>query len=117
VAGTAALVTVSMVGLAFVPTTLAWLWAPLFGIGTGALFPLVLTLPLDLRETALDSTDLTAWMLGIGYFMSAIAPLLVGGLRDWTGSFEAAFGFLAFMGALSGMLVWLLKPRAGTAPR
>jgi CP family cyanate transporter-like MFS transporter len=111
VAGTAVVVTVAMLGLALAPAPLAWLWAPLFGLGTGALFPLVLTLPMDLRESAVDSTDLTVWMLGLGYLMSAVAPMLMGALRDWTGGFEAAFGFLALMGALCAMLALGLKPR------
>jgi CP family cyanate transporter-like MFS transporter len=113
VSATAAIITVAMLGLAFVPTTLAWLWAPLFGIGTGAIFPLVLTLPMDLRESAVDSTDLSAWMLGIGYAMSAAAPVLVGALRDLTADFTVAFGVLAAIGAISGITVLALR----TGPR
>lgn len=106
VAASAAVITVSMLGLALVPETAAWLWTPLFGLGTGAIFPLILTLPLDLRPSALESTDLTSWMLGIGYALSAVAPVVVGALRDLTGGFTAAFGMLAVTGALSGLLVW-----------
>jgi CP family cyanate transporter-like MFS transporter len=105
VAASAAVITVAMLGLALAPETAAWLWAPLFGLGTGAIFPLILTLPLDLRPSAVESTDLTSWMLGIGYGLSAVAPVFVGALRDLTG-FAAAFGALAVTGALSGLLVW-----------
>jgi CP family cyanate transporter-like MFS transporter len=107
----AAVVALSMVGLAATPESPGWLWAPLFGIGTGALFPLLLTLPIDLADSAFEATDLTAWMLGIGYLMSALAPVLVGALRDLTGEFDIAFAFLAVMGATSAALVWLLRPR------
>ena len=93
------------------PETPAWLWAPLFGLGTGALFPLLLTLPLDLADSAFEATDLTAWMLGIGYLMSAVAPVAVGALRDLTGGFDVAFAYLAVMGATSAALVWLVRPR------
>jgi CP family cyanate transporter-like MFS transporter len=111
VSASAALVAVSMVGLAFAPETPAWLWAPLFGLGTGALFPLLLTLPLDLADSAFEATDLTAWMLGLGYLMSALSPVVVGALRDLTGGFDVAFAYLAVMGATSAALVWLVRPR------
>jgi CP family cyanate transporter-like MFS transporter len=102
-------VTVAMLGLALTPETPAWLWAPLFGLGTGALFPLLLTLPLDLADSAFEATDLTSWMLGIGYLLSALAPVVVGALRDLTGGFAIAFAYLAAMGAVSAALVWRVR--------
>lgn len=60
----------------------------LFGIGNGAIFPLLLTLPLDLRKSPAEVTALTAWMQAIGYALTATGPPLAGALRDGTGGFR-----------------------------
>jgi cyanate permease len=49
-------------------------------------------------------TQLTAWMLGLGYFLSALGPVIVGALRDLTGGFTVAIAVVGMFGALSGLL-------------
>ncbi len=93
-----------MLGLAFAPTLAPWLWLIVFSLGSGALFPLVLTLPLDLGETEGAVTELTSWMLGFGYILSATGPLVVGGLYDLTGAFVLPMASLAVLGTFSGVL-------------
>jgi MFS transporter, CP family, cyanate transporter len=102
--GTALTMGAGMLGLALAPTAVAWLWIIVFSIGSGALFPLVLTLPLDLGESDGAVIELTAWMLGFGYFLSATGPLVVGGLYDLTGGFVLPLALLAGFGTLAGVV-------------
>jgi MFS transporter, CP family, cyanate transporter len=89
----AALVT-SAVGFAAVPGG-AWLWAAVVGLGTGAMFPLVMTLPVDVGRRPADVVSVTGLMLGVGYTIGAIAPLLLGAARDVTGTFTTTLWLIA----------------------
>jgi len=102
--GSGIVMTVGMMGLAFAPLVAPWLWLTAASVGAGALFPLSLTLPIDLRDDAVAVTQLTAWMLGLGYFLSALGPVIVGALRDLTGGFTVAIAVVGTLGALSGLL-------------
>jgi CP family cyanate transporter-like MFS transporter len=107
---TAVVMASAVLGLAIVPGTLPWLWVVSFGLGTGSIFSLMLTIPLDLGSSQGEVDELTGWMLGLGYILAAVAPALVGVGRDVTGSFEvplivmAVFGFGAGFVALSPAL-------------
>jgi MFS transporter, CP family, cyanate transporter len=87
----------------------AWLWAAMFGLAIGNLFPLVMTLPLDVADDAQSVAAFTGVMLGAGYAISATSPFVLGAMRDATGSFSAALwllvatcaGFLAVASTLS----------------
>jgi len=89
---TGAVVLVAFPGIAYAGALLA-------GIAQGGLFALVMTLPLDFERTPKHVGALVAMMLGLGYTIGAIAPFLLGAVRDATGSFDAvlwlAAGFLA----------------------
>lgn len=102
--GTASLMAAAVLGLALAPMAAPWLWVIAFGIGTGSIFPLMLTLPLDLRDSQAQIDELTGWMLGIGYAMSAFAPLLVGAGRDLTGGFELPLVLMSAAGFGTGLL-------------
>ena len=78
----------------------AWAWAALLGVTTGILFTTVMTLPLDVASAPAEIAAMTALMLGVGYTVSALAPTVLGALRDATGSFVAPFAVLASIGAL-----------------
>ena len=60
----------------------------LLGLGIGAYFPLALTLPVDVASDAADAASISALMLLIGYLLAAIAPVVLGLVRDATGDFE-----------------------------
>jgi MFS transporter, CP family, cyanate transporter len=98
---------VASVGLVVVPDA-GWAWTTLAGASTGALLVLSLKLPLDLFENARDVAALSGFMLAFGYWTGGAAPLILGVLRDASGSFSASF---AALGVLSlGLLViavWL----------
>lgn len=95
---------IGVLGIALLTTTGAWLWLTMFGLGTGAVFPLMLSLPLDLHDSPADVADTTAWMLGIGYLIAALAPVLVGALRDATGGFTLAVSLLGVLAIAAGVL-------------
>jgi CP family cyanate transporter-like MFS transporter len=79
-----------------------WLWAVLLGVGIGTLFPLAMTLPLDLSRDPAQAGAVTGMMLGIGYSITGLAPLVLGLVRDATGSFSASLWLIV---AIEGCLL------------
>jgi CP family cyanate transporter-like MFS transporter len=63
------------------------------------MFPMILTLPLDLAHRPADVGAFAALMLGGGYVLAAIAPLVLGAVRDETGSFAASLWMLVALAA------------------
>jgi CP family cyanate transporter-like MFS transporter len=96
----AALLALSTAGIAAFPEG-AWLWAALIGAALGALFPLILTLPLDVADASHDVGAAAGMMLGVGYLFSATAPLALGAVRDATGSFDASLWLLVVFAVTS----------------
>ena len=101
-----------LVGLT--PTSAAAVWLLVLGIGAGSMLPLMLALPLDMRATPAAVTDLSAWMLGVGYIMAASSPLLVGALRDATGSFAIPVGGMLTAAGVACALLVLTLPKAAS---
>jgi CP family cyanate transporter-like MFS transporter len=105
-----------LVGVGLIPlvTTWApWAWAVALGIGTGGLFPLTLTLPIDNSADAEEAGRLTAMTFFVGYMLSALGPVAVGGLRDLIGGYSVPFVALAVLS--TGMLAvsFRFRPRSG----
>jgi CP family cyanate transporter-like MFS transporter len=73
----------------------AWAWAALLGASAGMLFTIVMTLPLDAAGSRTEIAAMTTLMLGVGYSISAFAPVVLGAVRDASGSFTAALALLA----------------------
>ena len=73
----------------------AWAWAAVVGLCTGAMFPLVMTLPVDVGRRAEDVASATGLMLGVGYTIGAVAPLLLGAARDVTGTYTTTLWLIA----------------------
>jgi MFS transporter, CP family, cyanate transporter len=97
VIATTIVMAVGIAGLALVPTAAPWVWLTLFAVGNGALFPLTLTVPLDVATGPQEAATLSAWAQGLGYGISACGPVAVGALRDVTGSFAVPFLALAIV--------------------
>lgn len=101
---------IGLLGLTTLPA-FVFLWVALLGLGLGAVFPLVLTLPVDIATDPHEVGRLAAIMLLGGYVLSAAGPFLLGVLRDGLGDFEAGLWLLV---ATAGGLVlssWRLVPR------
>ncbi len=78
----------------------AWVWAAIAGLCTGAMFPLVMTLPVDVGRRPAEVGAVAAMMLGVGYTIGAIAPLALGAARDLTGSYTTTLWLIAGAGAV-----------------
>jgi CP family cyanate transporter-like MFS transporter len=73
----------------------AWLWAAALGAAMGVLFTTVMTLPLDAARERSEVAALSTLMLGVGYALSAIAPVALGAVRDATGDFTLPLVLMA----------------------
>jgi CP family cyanate transporter-like MFS transporter len=74
--------------LAAVPG-LAWAGAVAAGFANGALFVLLMVLPVDRSGNPTEVASIAGIMLGVGYTLAAVAPVALGGLRDVSGGFGA----------------------------
>jgi CP family cyanate transporter-like MFS transporter len=93
----------SCAGFVAVPAG-AWAWAVIAGLCTGAMFPLVMTLPVDLGRRPADVGAVAGMMLGVGYTIGAAAPLVLGAARDLTGTYTTTLWLIT---AASAVLVSL----------
>jgi CP family cyanate transporter-like MFS transporter len=109
-AGTVAVMAVGLFGIALAPNAAPLAWLIAFGGGGGSALALQLAIPIDLRASADEVARLTAWMLGLGYMLSAISPTLVGVLRDATGGFTVPITALAVLSLLGIVAAALLPP-------
>lgn len=107
--GAAMTTLIGLTGLALVPDP-AFLWAMILGLGTGAIFPVVLTLPVDAGGTAGDVAATAARMLLIGYVLSAIGPFVLGFARDVTGDFVTSLWLLVGLSVLLVALSAIITP-------
>jgi CP family cyanate transporter-like MFS transporter len=85
-------------------------WVILSGLALGAIFPLVLTLPLDVADQPSQVGAVAALMLLGGYIISSAGPFVLGAARDATGSFAVSLWLLVVLSVgLLGCCV-LLSP-------
>ncbi|HZG34215.1 MAG TPA: MFS transporter [Gaiellaceae bacterium] len=107
-----------LVGLVLAPGG-AYVWSGVVGFANGAMFPLVLTLPLDVEDRPARVGALVGMMLGVGYVLAALSPFALGAIRDATGSFTGALWVVVAVGALWLIAVLPLSRRRlglGSAP-
>ncbi|MGZ8750830.1 MAG: MFS transporter, partial [Pseudonocardia sp.] len=76
---------VAILGLIVAPAAAPVLWAVLYGLGTGAAFPLAMTLVLQRTRDVAQTGRLSASAQSIGYLIAATGPLVVGLLHETTG--------------------------------
>jgi CP family cyanate transporter-like MFS transporter len=111
IAGSVAFMCLGLFGIALAPELTpwaAWAYVAAFGVGGGSAFALQLAMPIDVRPTALGVARLTAWMLGLGYLLSAATPIIIGVLRDATGEFVVPMTLLAVVASLGVAVAFLL---------
>ena len=109
-AASSLVVTLGTIGLLLAPGMGALLCI-VVGVALGTLFPLVLTLPLDVASRPADVGAVTAMMFGIGYTLAALAPTGLGFIRDLSGDFNASLWVLVGVSALLTALTLMLSPR------
>jgi CP family cyanate transporter-like MFS transporter len=93
---------VALLGLLLVPGTAPAAWAILYGLGTGASFPLAMTLVLVRSRDAAQTGRLSAASQSLGYLLAATGPLAVGLLHEATGGWTA--GLVLLCAVLLGQL-------------
>lgn len=81
-------------GLLLAPEAAPVLWALLYGVGTGASFPLAMLLVLQRTRDAAQTGRLSAAAQSVGYLLAATGPLAVGLLHEATGGWRAGLGLL-----------------------
>ena len=99
----------SIIGIVLVPD-LAYLWVAVLGLGLGSIFPLVLTLPLDVTDEPGQVGSVASLMLLGGYALSALGPFALGAARDATGNFEASLWILVVVGVALVACCLLITP-------
>lgn len=87
----------AMIAIALVPD-LAFVWVAILGLTLGSIFPLVLTLPLDVADAPAQVGSVASLMLLGGYGVSALGPFVLGAARDATGNFDASLWILVVVG-------------------
>jgi CP family cyanate transporter-like MFS transporter len=78
----------------------AWAWASVVGLCTGAMFPLVMTLPVDVGRRPAEVGAVAGLMLGVGYTIGAVAPLALGAARDLTGTYTTTLWLIVASGVV-----------------
>jgi MFS transporter, CP family, cyanate transporter len=89
----------------------AFAWAVLAGVALGTVFPISLTMCLDVAHGPAEAGAAAALMFLAGYPLAALGPLGAGAVRDLSGSFDASLW--ALFGVALAMAVALvpLTPR------
>jgi MFS transporter, CP family, cyanate transporter len=115
----ASLVAVVVLVMLIAAPDLAFLWVAILGLSLGAVFPLVLTLPLDVASDPAEVGSVAALMLLGGYVLSAVGPVLLGAARDLTGDFGTSLILLVALAVVLTIACTTLSParlRLGIAP-
>lgn len=110
-AGLGAVFLAGTLGFVLVPGG-AWAWAAFAGFAVGGMFPIVMTLPVDVGHRPAEVAAVAGMMLGVGYTIGAVAPLALGAARDATGSYTTTLWLVAGASAvLFGLCASLTRER------
>jgi CP family cyanate transporter-like MFS transporter len=85
---------VAIVGLLVAPSAAPLVWVLLYGIGTGAAFPLAMTMVLQRTRDVAQTGRLSASAQSLGYLIAATGPLAVGLLHEATGTWTVSLALL-----------------------
>jgi CP family cyanate transporter-like MFS transporter len=115
----ASIVAVVALLMLIIAPMMAFLWVAILGLSLGAVFPLVLTLPLDVASNPAEVGSVAALMLFGGYILSAVGPVVLGTARDLTGSFSTSLVLLLTIAVVLAIACTALSParlRRSVAP-
>lgn len=96
--------------LVLAPAASPYLTVAVLAFGTGGSFTLSMTLPLDNTRNAEEAGAWNAFVMLVSYTVAAAGPLVVGQLRDASGSFHAALWLIAAVGGVMLGLTPFLAP-------
>jgi MFS transporter, CP family, cyanate transporter len=89
----------------------AFVWAVFAGVALGTVFPISLTMCLDVAQNPAGAGAAAALVFLAGYPIAALGPLGVGALRDLSGSFDASLWALFGAALLTAAVQAPLTPR------
>lgn len=101
-----ALATLGLLGLLGGPLWSIWFWAVVQGIGQGGLFAVAMMFIVLRSPDSHVAGQLSSMAQTTGYILAAGGPLLVGILRDWSGSFGIAAWVFVGLGVLAAYNGW-----------
>ncbi|MEX2184613.1 MAG: MFS transporter, partial [Chloroflexota bacterium] len=107
--GASIVTTLGLLGVTLVPDG-AWGWIAILGLSLGMIFPLVLTLPIDVADDPSTVGSVAALMLMGGYVLSSIGPVVMGAARDASGSFDSSLWLLVALGVVLVLCCLTLSP-------
>ncbi|SFL42444.1 MFS transporter, CP family, cyanate transporter [Geodermatophilus ruber] len=111
-------IVVAIVGLLVAPAAAPAVWALLYGLGTGLLFPLAMTLVLVRTRDVAQTGRLSAAAQSAGYLLAATGPLAVGLLHDVSGGWRAGLALLLVLQACQlAAGLYAARPRLITEKR
>ena len=109
------LMTAASIGFLSGETGLAWLWAPISGMGGAVMFAGALALPNLLAKTSADVAGYSALTLTAGYAFSFFGPILGGVLLDRTHVVTSPFWVIT-ASAILAVVLGATLPRAHETP-
>src|SRR5690606_9165151 len=83
-----ALVLVGLMGMLIGPLKAIYAWSTVFGLGFGGMFSVAMALLVLRSPTPQVAASLSGMAQGVGYFIAALAPLMVGVLHEYTGDWN-----------------------------
>jgi CP family cyanate transporter-like MFS transporter len=98
-----------MIGVVLLPD-LSFAWIVVLGLSLGAVFPLLLTLPVDVSANPGEAGSVAALMLLGGYILASTGPVVLGVARDLTGTFAASLWLLVGAAVVLLAMTSLLSP-------
>ncbi|TBU94764.1 MFS transporter [Pseudomonas dryadis] len=101
---------IGVVWMAIAPAFLPFAAVSLVAFGAGGAFTLAMTLPLDNARSDGEATAWNAFVLLVSYLVGAAGPVLVGFLRDTSGSFQVPLWLLVAASAAMLAITPLLQP-------
>lgn len=107
---TASIALIGSIAIAVAPSTLTLLMVPLTAFGTGGAFTLSMTLPLDNASSPEEAGAWSAFVMLPSYILAAFGPLLLGYLRDVSGSFHLSLWALVVVGTIMLLVTPFLQP-------
>ena len=101
---------VGIIGVVLAPD-LSFGWIVVLGLSLGAVFPLLLTLPVDVSDSPGEAGSVAALMLLGGYVLASTGPVVLGFARDATGNFGASLWLLVGVAVVLLAMTSLLSPK------
>lgn len=94
-----AMAVAGILAMVFAPLSTVWPWALIQGVGQGGLLACALTIVVLRSPDIRVAAQLSAMSQSVGYVIAALAPWLIGALRDWTGDFASSGPLFIVIGA------------------